>query len=111
MYRATAATQGQLATHAQENVNYISPTQEISFLASSVPQFLHQTTPRRTLYYNFHVGECNDLIFGVSLVDYATSRGLGEGEVPKIVRMCISEVEKRGLNSEGIYRVRLIIIE
>jgi RhoGAP domain len=44
------------------------------------------------------------LIFGVSLVDYATARGLGEA-APKIVRICVQEVDQRGLGSEGIYRV------
>ena len=41
----------------------------------------------------------------MGLVDYANSRSLHEGEVPKIVRLCIAEIEKRGLNTEGIYRV------
>ena len=45
------------------------------------------------------------MIFGVSLVDYTTSRGLPDGSIPKLVHICIEEVEKRGLNSEGIYRV------
>lgn len=67
---------------------------------------MQQYCPRRTLYTNYYVGDCNDLIFGVSLVDYATSRGLQDGQVPKIMRICIHEVEKRGLTTEGIYRVR-----
>lgn len=61
--------------------------------------------PKQTLYSNYHIGDCNDLIFGVNLVDYANSRGLHDGDVPKIVRICIAEVDKRGLTSEGIYRV------
>jgi hypothetical protein len=68
-------------------------------------RYLQQAVPRQTLYANYQVGECSDLIFGVGLVDYANSRGLHEGEVPKLVRLCIDEVDKRGLNSEGIYRV------
>ena len=47
------------------------------------------------------------MIFGFSLQDYATSRDLPEGEIPKIVRICIEEVDRRGLDSEGIYRVSL----
>lgn len=58
------------------------------------------------LYHNYHVGDCPDLCFGVALVDYATSRNLPEGETPKIVQLCIAEIEKRGLDTEGIYRVR-----
>jgi hypothetical protein len=53
------------------------------------------------------VGECNDLIFGVSLADYATARALLEGEIPKIVRICIREIDQRGLEAEGIYRVSI----
>lgn len=70
-----------------------------------IPRFLNGAAPKRVLYTNYYVGDCMDLIFGVGLVDYATSRGLSDGEVPKIVRICINEVDRRGLNSEGIYRV------
>ena len=45
------------------------------------------------------------MIFGFSLQDYATARDLPEGEIPKIVRICIEEVDRRGLDAEGIYRV------
>ena len=45
------------------------------------------------------------MIFGFSLQDYATARDLPEGEIPKIVRICIEEVDRRGLDVEGIYRV------
>ena len=91
--------------HAQGFVSRIFPQKDTYFLSSVIPRYLQQAIPRRTLYTNYYVGDCNDLIFGVSLVDYATSRSLHEGEVPKIVKICIAEVEKRGLNSEGIYRV------
>ncbi|KAG6919578.1 hypothetical protein DXG01_004241 [Tephrocybe rancida] len=39
------------------------------------------------------------------LVDYSTAKGLQDGDVPKIIRICIQEIGKRGLESEGIYRV------
>jgi hypothetical protein len=42
---------------------------------------------------------------GISLVDYASARGLKDNAVPRIVEICIREVEARGLNAEGIYRV------
>ena len=45
------------------------------------------------------------MIFGFNLQDYATARDLPEGEIPKIVRICIDEVDRRGLDAEGIYRV------
>lgn len=100
----------------------------------------------QTLYFNFLVGDCKDLIFGTSLVDYATERGVAGGSgvtvgltrslktgnketgkdirveervkseaailgraeesVPRLVRLCISDVDARGLSTEGIYRVR-----
>ena len=94
-----------------------------------------------TLYHNYIVGECCDLIFGTSLVDYATSRGMtgqpgvalglaaggkqvvkekgGEKAkfadvaigsapetVPRLVKLCVHDIDERGLMSEGIYRVR-----
>jgi len=40
-------------------------------------------------------------------VDYATAKGLPEGAVPKIIRICTEEIDRRGLESEGIYRARL----
>ncbi|EJD04273.1 uncharacterized protein FOMMEDRAFT_146262 [Fomitiporia mediterranea MF3/22] len=102
---ATSTTVSHLASHAQGYVSHISPQKEVSSLATIKSRYIKQTMPRRTLYTNYYVGDCNDLIFGVSLVDYATSRGLQEGEVPKLVHLCIAEVDKRGLNAEGIYRV------
>jgi len=44
-------------------------------------------------------------MFGFSLVDYATSKNLQDGEIPRIVRACIDEIDSRGLDCEGIYRV------
>ena len=70
-----------------------------------MPRLLASATPKPHYYQHYAVGECRDLIFGVSLVDYATAKGLAEGEIPKIVRLCIKEVEERGLDAEGIYRV------
>lgn len=70
-----------------------------------ISQSLASSIPPPVLYHNFHVGECRDLIFGFSLQDYATARDLPEGEIPKVVRICIEEVDRRGLNAEGIYRV------
>ena len=42
-----------------------------------------------------------DLVFGVPLVDLATN----EEKVPKVMRMCMEEVEKRGLSANKIYSV------
>ncbi|EPQ61103.1 RhoGAP-domain-containing protein [Gloeophyllum trabeum ATCC 11539] len=102
---ATTMTQTQLSSHARSLVDKISPEMDVSVVSSKISRSLASATPPPVRYYNYEVGECNDLIFGVSLVDYATARGLGEGEIPKIVKMCIEEVDKRGLEVEGIYRV------
>ncbi|KAH9010251.1 Rho GTPase activation protein, partial [Lactarius hengduanensis] len=57
--------------------------------------------PPPTLYRNNRPGAYSDLIFGIPLVDLTTN----EDNVPKVMRMCIEEVEKRGLNTKGIYWV------
>ena len=45
------------------------------------------------------------MIFGVPLVDLE----MNEEKVPKAMRMCIEEVEKRGLHIEKIYTVSLLL--
>ena len=86
-------------------VGHISPGNDASSIAAHIPRLLAMSTPKPIYYYNYTVGECRDLVFGVSLVDYANSRDLEDGEIPKIVKICIQEIEERGLNAEGIYRV------
>ncbi|OBZ79225.1 Protein LAS1 [Grifola frondosa] len=80
---ATAATLSQLCDHGRQMVMKISPQKDSSVVAANIPH----------------------LIFGVGLVDYATTHGLSEGEVPKIVRICIDDIEQRGMDAEGLYRV------
>lgn len=88
-------------------IDKISPEQDTAMISSNIPKLLASATPKPAYYQNYIVGECRDLIFGVSLVDYATAKGLGEGEIPKIVRISIKEIDERGLDAEGIYRVCL----
>ncbi|PCH33303.1 RhoGAP-domain-containing protein [Wolfiporia cocos MD-104 SS10] len=102
---ATAMTQAQICGHGSEAIAKIDSETDVSIIERKVPRLLAVATPQPVLYQNYNVGECKDLIFGVSLVDYATARNLPEGEVPKIVTMCVREIEKRGLDAEGIYRV------
>jgi hypothetical protein len=102
---ATTTTQTHLSAHLRSTVDRISPSKDLHALSQAIPRSLASAIPQPVLYWNYNVGECSDLIFGVSLVDYATARGLAEGEVPKIVRICIQEVDSRGLENEGIYRV------
>lgn len=102
---ATSSTQMQLFSHARSMVDKISPEKDIAKLNANIPRSLASAIPEPILYEHGQVGLCNDLIFGISLVDYATAKGLQEGEVPKIIRICIEEIDRRGLGSEGIYRV------
>ena len=90
-------------------VEKISPQRDSAALASNIPRLIAAITPKPVYYYNYNVGECKDLIFGVSLVDYATARGLSDGDIPKIIRICIEDIDKRGLDAEGIYRVRTVV--
>src|SRR5436189_5976874 len=96
---ATTMTQTQLASHARTVVDKINPHRDVSVLASKIPRSLASAIPKPIPYFNFYVGECRDLIFGVSLVDYATARNLPEGEAPKIIQLCIKEIDQRGLGS------------
>ncbi|KAJ7169513.1 hypothetical protein C8R46DRAFT_1217206 [Mycena filopes] len=102
---ATTTTQTQLSIHARSIVDKISPEKDLSRFAANIPRSLSAAIPDRILYEHGHVGECNDLIFGFSLLDYAVANNLQEGEAPKIVQICIKEIDQRGLESEGIYRV------
>ncbi|KAI6045164.1 hypothetical protein EDC04DRAFT_2889347 [Pisolithus marmoratus] len=102
---ATTVTQTQLSEHARAVIQMISPEKDRALATNQLPRSLASLIPKPILYYNYNVGECNDLIFGVSLVDYATSRGLSDGVIPRIVQLCIAEVDRKGLETEGIYRV------
>lgn len=102
---AMFSTSQQLAGHGAQQVAKVSTELDMRGVNAYIAQSLASSIPAPILYHNFHVGECKDLIFGFSLQDYATARDLPEGEIPKIVRICIDEVDKRGLEAEGIYRV------
>ncbi len=94
----------ELATNARSEVEKISAETDTTIIATSLRSSLSLSVPPRTLYYNYNVGEGSDLIFGVSLSDYATARE-SHNNIPSILRLCIDEVDKRGLEVEGIYRV------
>ncbi|KAF9458728.1 hypothetical protein BDZ94DRAFT_1269896 [Collybia nuda] len=102
---ATSTTQTQLSSHTRTIVDRISPEKDIAKLSAYIPRSLASAIPEPILYQHGQVGLCNDLIFGFGLVDYATAKGLQDGETPKIIRICIREMDQRGLESEGIYRV------
>ncbi|KAF8058244.1 hypothetical protein FPV67DRAFT_1565725 [Lyophyllum atratum] len=102
---ATSTTQTQLSLHARAIVDKVSPEKDVAKLKAYIPRSLASAIPEPILYQHGVVGSCNDLIFGFSLVDYATAKGLQDGDVPKIIRIGIQEIDRRGLESEGIYRV------
>lgn len=106
---ATIATQLQLSKLMRSVMSDIDPRRDASNFANAVPRYLRSSyNPPRTLYANYKLGECRDIMFGVGLADYAGAKGLVDGQIPKIVMICIQEVEKRGMNSEGIYRVSVL---
>jgi hypothetical protein len=102
---ATTTTQTHLSEHVREYIERISPAVDVGAVTQRISRAIASAVPAPVLYHNYVVGECNDLIFGVSLGDYAHARNLPDGEIPKIVRLCIAEVDARGLECEGIYRV------
>lgn len=103
--RATVKTEASLAETVQMEIDKISPEKDVLKVKANIPRSLALAIPDPILYEHGQVGSCNDLIFGFSLVDYATSKGLQDGQIPKIVKICIEAIDKRGLTSEGIYRV------
>lgn len=142
----TAATTSQLAVHIQSGITRVSLEKDRTI---QVQPFLNIDTALKralppTLYFNYLFGESKDLIFGDSLVGYATSHGitgepgvalgvtgmakvggrdggghrmsrdehrgiepigLAQETVPRVVRLCIQDIDSRGLDVEGIYRV------
>ncbi|CAG8529910.1 6537_t:CDS:10, partial [Acaulospora colombiana] len=105
--RATNVTSSHLLEGLDEVIHQINPAHDLNRLRQLTSASLQNAFPKRILYFNYHAGECRDMLFGVSLLDYASSRGLKDNMPPKIVSICISEVEARGLRSEGIYRMAL----
>ena len=74
---------------------------DASGLRASFSHALSFAIPPLTLYCNYRSAN-SDLIFGVPLASFGTH----QGNVPKAMRMCMEEVEKRGLDTENIYSVR-----
>ncbi|KAH9016488.1 hypothetical protein EDB85DRAFT_752611 [Lactarius pseudohatsudake] len=72
---------------------------DTSGLTASFRHSLSLSIPPLALYCNHLPDAYSDLIFGVPFLDLTTN----EDNVPKVMRMCIDEVEKRGLNTHKIY--------
>jgi len=95
----TCAKQAHLAMSTKAKAEKVLDTTDKSYLRASFRQALSFSIPPLTLYRNDRHGGYSHLIFGVPLVDHATS----EGNVPKVMTMCMEEIEKRGLNINGLY--------
>ena len=74
-----------------------------SDLRATFRRALSISIPPPIFYRNYGPGarSASDLVFGVPLGGLETN----VDNVPKVMRMCVEEVEKRGLKSERIYSV------
>ena len=99
---STARTQyHDLAMNTRAEVEKAFAGTDTSGLRASFDHGFSLSIPPLTLYCNYRPDTHSDLIFGVPLVNSATS----QDNVPKVIRMCIEEVEKRGLDTHKIYSV------
>lgn len=104
---ATSEQASQVIQRSLDNMD-----EELKRVESRVPSLaeLHED---RIPYINYYFGECKDLLFGVSLIDYAYSRaqhdapslGPSKVEAPLIVRKCIAFIEEKAMTQPGIYRI------
>ncbi|KAH8989319.1 hypothetical protein EDB86DRAFT_1903013 [Lactarius hatsudake] len=92
---------GNLAMSTGAEVEKTLAGTDTSGLRASFDHALSFSIPPLTLYCNYRPNAYSNLIFGVPLVNLATNQDY----VPKVIRMCIEEVEKRGLNAHKIYSV------
>jgi hypothetical protein len=94
-----AAKHDSVATSTRAEVEKALGGADSSILRVSFRRALRLSTPPFTIYRNYHPGAFSDSLFGVPLVDITTD----QDNIPKVIRMCIEEVEKRGLNTKKIY--------
>ena len=104
--RTACAKYNDLAMNSRAEVVYILDTTDTSNLRGSFRRALSLSIPPLTLYRNYRPGGYSNLIFGVPLVA-ALDHSIIEGNVPKVMRMCMEEIEKRGFNIAGLYTVSL----
>ncbi|KAH9017040.1 hypothetical protein EDB84DRAFT_1442914 [Lactarius hengduanensis] len=94
-------THGKQAMSTSAEVETALAGTDTSDLRASFGHALSYSIPPLTLYCNYRPNAYSNLIFGVPLVNLTTNRD----NVPKVIRMCIEEVEKRGLDTHKIYSV------
>jgi hypothetical protein len=90
-----------LATRTRSEVEKALAGRDTSDLRASFRQALSFAIPPPALYRNYRPGAYSRFIFGVPLGDLETD----QDRVPKLMRMCMDEVELRGLNTKNIYSV------
>ncbi|KAI9456987.1 hypothetical protein BJY52DRAFT_527106 [Lactarius psammicola] len=92
------AKHGDLATSTGAEVQKALAGADTFKLTASFRHSLSFSIPPPIVVSSYRPGYSN-LIFGVPLADLETN----EDNIPKVMRMCIEEVEKKGLNTPRVY--------
>ncbi|KAF8265551.1 hypothetical protein EI94DRAFT_1831140 [Lactarius quietus] len=102
-YSTASAKCGNLAKSTMVEVEraLVGSDASESNLRASFRRALSFSIPPPTVYRNYYPGVLPDFTFGAPLADVETN----EDNVPKVMRICMEEVEKRGLNVLGIYSI------
>jgi len=95
----TCAKYDDLAMNTKAEVKNVLDGTDTSDLRASFRRVLSFSIPPLTLYHNHRPGGYSNLTFDVPLMDQEMS----EDNVPKLMGMCMYEVEKRGLDTDQIY--------
>ncbi|KAI9433262.1 Rho GTPase activation protein [Lactarius indigo] len=98
---AACTNRGNLAINTGAEVEKALVGADTSGLKAFLDHALSLSIPPLALYCNYRPNAHSTLIFGAPLVNLTTD----QDNVPKVIRMCIEEVEKRGLNTRKIYSV------
>ncbi|KAH9008424.1 hypothetical protein EDB83DRAFT_526942 [Lactarius deliciosus] len=95
----TCKKRGNLAMSTSAGVEKTLAGTDTSGLGASFDHAFSFSIPPLTLYCNYRPNAHSNLIFGVPLVNLIANQN-------NVIRMCIEEVEKRGLNTHKIYSLR-----
>lgn len=97
---------------ADENAsvtNRINPGADVERFRHRFPRpLLEASLPPKVYYWNDIVGECRSLVFGVRLLDYTregSQKASQKFEPPLLLQKAVAEIDRRGLEVEGIYRI------
>ncbi|KAN0140281.1 hypothetical protein V8E53_002177 [Lactarius tabidus] len=106
-----SAKYNNLAMSTREEVEKVLARRDTSEsnLRASFRRMLSVSIPPLAFYRNYCPGAHSDagLIFGEHLVDVETD----QDNVPKVMRLCMEEVAKRGLDAKGIYSTGYLLSE